>query len=101
MLVDRSGVSGPRRRPPDSGYGFNEYRVLGTYREPKVFNTRADVLLTAILDQAIRSSFNFRTREVRGEGGVHVAPGISMAGRYSFQHTTLFDTGSRLTILCR
>ena len=40
-----------------------EYRLLGTYREPKVFNTRADVLLTGILDQAIRSSFSFRTRE--------------------------------------
>ena len=26
-----------------SGYGFNEYRVVGTYREPRVFNTPADV----------------------------------------------------------
>jgi len=74
-----------------SGYGFNEYRVLGTYREPKVFNTRADLLLTGILDQAIRSTFNFRTREVRAEAGWRLARWYSMSGRYSFQHTKLFD----------
>ena len=79
--------------PPltETGYGFNEYRVLATYREPKVFNTPADVLLTGILDQAIRSSFNYRTREVRAEVGGHLTPRVSVAGRYSFQHTTLFD----------
>ena len=74
-----------------SGYGFNEYRVLATYREPKVFNTPGDILLTGILDQAIRSSFNYRTREVRAEVGGHLTPRVSIAGRYSFQHTTLFD----------
>jgi outer membrane protein insertion porin family len=76
---------------PGSGYGFNEYRVLGTYREPKLFNTPADMLLTGILDQAIRSSFNFQTREVRAEVGGHLTPRSSVAGRYSFQHTKLFD----------
>jgi outer membrane protein insertion porin family len=75
----------------ESGYGFNEYRVLATYREPKLFNTPADILLTGILDQAIRSSFNYRTREVRAEVGGHLTPRVSVAGRYSFQHTTLFD----------
>ena len=75
----------------ESGYGFNEYRVLATYREPKLFNTPADILLTGILDQAIRSSFNYRTREVRGEVGGHLTARVSIAGRYSFEHTTLFD----------
>jgi len=75
----------------ESGYGFNEYRVLATYREPKVFNMPADTLLTGILDQAIRSSFNYRTREVRAEVGGHLTPRVSIAGRYSLQHTTLFD----------
>ena len=92
VLVERSSVSAPAASTTtSSSYGINEYRVLGTYREPKVFNTRADVLVTAILDQAKRSSFNFRTREVRGEAGLHVTPRVSVAGRYSFQHTTLFD----------
>src|SRR4030095_14949744 len=64
---------------------------LATYREPKVFNTPADILLTGILDQAIRSSFHYRTREVRGEVGGHLTARSSIAGRYSFQHTKLFD----------
>jgi len=85
-------VSQPLAAPAtESGYGFNEYRVLATYREPKVFNTPADILLTGILDQSIRSSFNYRTREVRAEAGGHLTRRVSVAGRYSFQHTTLFD----------
>jgi outer membrane protein insertion porin family len=74
-----------------SGYGFNEYRVLATFREPRAFNSPADVLVTGILDQAIRSSFNFITREARAEAGVRVGPRYSLAGRYSYEHTRLFD----------
>jgi len=74
-----------------SGYGFNEYRVVGTFREPRVFNTAADALVTGILDQAIRSSFNFVRREVRAEAGLRVSPQYSVAGRYSYEHTRLFD----------
>src|SRR5204862_1943485 len=29
-----------------SGYGFSEYRVLGTFREPRVLGTPADAFLT-------------------------------------------------------
>jgi outer membrane translocation and assembly module TamA len=81
----------PATTPATSSYGFNEYRVLGTYREPRIFNWRADLLFTGILDQAIRSSFNFRTREVRAELGWHLTRLYSTSVRYSFQHTKLFD----------
>ena len=74
-----------------SGPGFNEYRVLGTFREPRIFNTPADVLFTGILDQAIRSSFNFITREARAETGFRLSPRFSLQGRYSYEHTKLFD----------
>ena len=85
--------SGTRfERPAEGGgYGFNEYRVFATYREPKVFNSAADVLVTGILDQAIRSSFNFITREVRAEVGRRLGPRYSVATRYSYKHTRLFD----------
>ena len=90
-------VSASEGGPPVEGEvdasrpGFNEYRVLATFREPRVFNTAADVLVTGILDQAIRSSFNFITREARAEVGVRLSPRYSLAGRYSYQHTRLFD----------
>jgi outer membrane protein insertion porin family len=75
----------------ESGYGFNEYRVVAQYREPRIFNTSADALATGILDQAIRSSFNFIRRQARGEVGVRLAPPYSVAGIYSFEHNELFD----------
>jgi len=74
-----------------SGYGFNEYRVVGTFREPRLFNSPADGLVTGILDQAIRSSFNFVRREARAEAGFRFSPRYSVAGRYSYEHTRLFD----------
>jgi outer membrane protein insertion porin family len=79
-------------RPAEGGgYGFNEYRVVGTFREPRLFNTAAEGLLTGILDQAIRSSFNFVRREARAEAGLRFSPRYSLAGRYSYEHTRLFD----------
>jgi outer membrane protein insertion porin family len=85
-------------------YGFNEYRVFGTYREPRVFNTRADLLVTGILDQAIRSSFNFISREVRVETGLRVGQRFSLATRYAYRQTRLFDerfTGAEKPLIDR
>jgi len=90
ITLSKDGVR--LERPADgSGYGFNEYRVVGTFREPRVFNTSADVLVTGIVDQAIRSSFNFVRRETRAEAGFRLSQRYSMAGRYSYEHTRLFD----------
>jgi outer membrane protein insertion porin family len=71
--------------------GFNEYRVVSTFREPRVFGSRTDVLVTGILEQAIRSSFNFARRELRAEAGLRLSPAYSLSGRYSFERTELFD----------
>ncbi len=73
------------------GYGFNEYRVVGTFREPRVLNSSADVLVTGILEQAVRSSFNFARREMRADAGFRVSRIYSLVGRYSFERTELFD----------
>lgn len=92
--VEASDTSSELPNPPNQlqgTYGFNEYRVLAVYREPKIFNTRADVLFTGILEQAIRSSFNYINREVRAEAGLRLNPRYSVAGRYSYQKTKLFD----------
>ncbi len=73
------------------GYGFNEYRLYATYREPRIAGTPADLLITGIINQAVRSSFNFITRETRAEAGARLTPRLSIAGRYSFEQTRLFD----------
>ena len=71
--------------------GFNEYRVVASFREPRVFDTRADLLIMSVLDQAVRSSFNFRRRQARAEAGLRFAQVYGVAGRYSFERTELFD----------
>ena len=75
----------------DSSVGFNEYRVVGTFREPRIFGTRADILVTGRFEQAMRSSFNFSRRDVRAEAGLQLSPIYSVAGRFSFERTKLFD----------
>ena len=42
----------PLPESEEGGTGFNEYRVVGTFREPRVFSTRADLLLTGFVEQA-------------------------------------------------
>ena len=77
--------------PSNGGYGFNEYRLYATYREPKIWGSGADLLVTGIVNQAVRSSFNFITREARAEAGTRLSSRYSVAGRYSFENTRLFD----------
>ena len=56
-----------RSQSDSTGDGFTEYRVLGTFREPRVFDTAADAFLTATVEQQNRSSFNFARRAFSAE----------------------------------
>jgi outer membrane protein insertion porin family len=80
-------------RPQDdtTGYGFSEYRLLGTFREPRIFNTPADAFLTAVAEQQRRSSFNFARRGFSAEIGRRVSNALSVSGSYQIQRTELFD----------
>jgi outer membrane protein insertion porin family len=73
------------------GYGFNEYRVLGTFREPRLFDTQGDVQLTAFIEQAVRTSFNFNRRGVRAEYARQLATRVTVGGRWAMERTRLFD----------
>ncbi|MGH9145354.1 MAG: BamA/OMP85 family outer membrane protein, partial [Vicinamibacterales bacterium] len=77
--------------PADSGYGFNEYRVLLTYREPRVFGSTADGLLYGFLEQGVRSSFNFNRRGTRLEIVRRVTLVTTISGRYTLEQTRRFD----------
>jgi outer membrane protein assembly complex protein YaeT len=87
-LVDEGGVP---LEETETNRGFNEFRVVGTFREPRLFSTRAELLITGIVEQAVRTSFNFARRIVRAEIGWPVTPAISVAGRYSFERNKRFD----------
>ena len=75
-----------------SGYTFRDYRVLGTYRSPRLLGSQSDLLLTGFIEQGIRSSFNFTRRGARVELARRLPNNISVSGRYVIERTRLFET---------
>ncbi len=77
--------------PTPGGYGLSEYRLLGTFREPRVRGTAADAFLTGTAEQQLRASFNFARRAFSAEIARRLTPTISASGNYQIQRTELFD----------
>lgn len=86
-----STVSTPDGTSPDNGNDFSEYRVIGTFREPRVAGTGSDAFVTGTLEQQARSTFNFSRRSLTAEIGRRVTSRISLSGSYQIQRTELFD----------
>lgn len=76
----------------DGGYGFNEYRLIGSFREPRALGTSGDAQVTGFVEQAIRASFNFNRRGVRAEYARRLGRGrtTTVSGRYAYDRTRLF-----------
>jgi outer membrane protein insertion porin family len=68
-----------------------EYRVIGTYREPRVFNTAANALVTGTFEQQARSSFNFARRGASAEIERRVKGQVRLSASYQIQRTIVFD----------
>ena len=75
----------------DGGYGLTEYRLVGTFREPRVFDTAADAFINVTFEQQIRSSFNFARRGVSADIARHLTPNVSATASYQLQRTKVFD----------
>ncbi len=80
----------PGEEPP-GGYTFRDYRVLGTYRSPRVLGTKSDLLLTGFIEQGLRSSFNFTRRGGRVELARRLSSSVSVSGRYVIQRDRIFE----------
>lgn len=89
----RSRDAGVNEDPQDvpGGYGLNEYRAVGTFREPRVFDTTGDAQLTGFVEQAIRSSFSFRRLGVRAEYARRITQSFTVSGRYTLDRTRLYN----------
>jgi len=87
-----------RRAPDDSttpevdegGYGFNDYRGLFTFREPRAFGTTGDAQFTAFVEQARRTSFTFNRKGMNADYARRIAA-FTVTGRYTFDYTKVFD----------
>jgi outer membrane protein insertion porin family len=88
----------PRDAPDDpgrdgTGLSLSDYRVIGTFRQPRAFGA-SEILITGAIEQGVRSSFNFTRKGVSAEilrpltSGTH---GVRISGRYSFGTTRRFD----------
>jgi outer membrane protein insertion porin family len=82
--------SGVAQAGGGSDFGFNEYRVLLTFRDPRVFDV-ADARVTGYFEQAVRSSFNFVRRGVLAEGARRLRDRVTLVGSYSLSTVRLFD----------
>jgi len=68
-----------------------EYRVIGSYREPRFLNSRADLQVSGVFEQGSRTSFRYRRRSSRIDLGGRLASGWSLLGQYSFERNEIFD----------
>ena len=83
-------------RPNDSTtnpnlFGFSEYRVVGTYREPQAFNNFGDLTGTAAVEQGVRTSFNFSRKGLNAQLTHAFTQKVQGSARYSFDTTHIFD----------
>ena len=72
-------------------FGFEEYRIVGTYREPRSFGLKSDIVITGALEQGVRSSFNFARKGINADILRTLAPGVRFNARYSLGTTKTFD----------
>lgn len=76
----------------EGGIGFLEYRIVGTYREPRALGMRAaDLIVSGVLEQGVRSSFNFARQGVNADMSRRLGALTRVSGRYSFGYTKTFD----------
>ena len=81
----------------DSSYGLNEYRVYGTFREPKLFGSPGELLITGLTERAIRTSYSFDTVEARAQLGGRISRLYTGVVGFSIENTELFDVDPSLT----
>jgi outer membrane protein insertion porin family len=90
-LYTRFGLR-PNTNPEDNNpFGFSEYRVVATYREPKAVGNYGDVTGTAAIEQGVRTGFNFVRKGFNAELTRRISPTVRVSGQYAFTTTRIFD----------
>jgi outer membrane protein insertion porin family len=82
----------PNIDPTDSNpFGFSEYRVVGSYREPQAFSGYGELTGTAAIEQGVRTTFNFARKGFNAELLHRVSQTVRGSAQYSFSTTRVFD----------
>jgi outer membrane protein assembly complex protein YaeT len=90
-----SSLSLPKRfvagnADPAVDESLTEYRLIGTFREPRLLNTPVDGFANITLEQQRRSSFNFTRRSASLDAARKITPRIAVTGSYQLQRTAVF-----------
>src|SRR5262249_48396217 len=72
-------------------FGFSEYRVIGTYREPHAFHLFGDLIATAAVEQGGRPAFTSSRKAATGAPAPRFKPTLRGSVRYSSGTTHIFD----------
>jgi outer membrane protein insertion porin family len=94
--VSASSGADPTEVADDSGYGFNEYLARLTYGERRILGTESDLTISAGVEQAFRSSFDFRRRGGAVTLTRRISPTLAVSGRYSIDNTQLLNIRQNL-----
>jgi outer membrane protein assembly factor BamA len=68
-----------------------EYRVVGTYREPRFAGTLADLQVGVGFEQGSRTSFSFRSQTARVNLSHRYRATWNLQGEYSIQRNDIFE----------
>lgn len=74
----------PAEADRSGDFGFNEYRVVGTYAEPRAFGRGWDLFVTGFVEEAIRPGFDLFSRGVNAETRRQVTPALSASVAYAW-----------------
>jgi outer membrane protein assembly factor BamA len=75
----------------DNPFGFAEFRIVGTYREPRAFRNFGELTATAAVEQGVRTGFNFARKGGNAQLLHHLSPTVRVSGQYAFTTTRIFD----------
>jgi outer membrane protein assembly complex protein YaeT len=70
---------------------FVEYRVIGTYREPKFAGSDADLQLALAFEQGSRTSYSFRHQSARVNLSKRYGALWNLWGQYSIERNDIFE----------
>lgn len=85
----RREAEDPNDPEHSGGYGFNDYRGLFTFREPRAYGTSGDAQFTAFLEQTRRTSFSFNRKGVTTDYARKLGA-FTVTGRYTYDYTKVF-----------
>jgi outer membrane protein insertion porin family len=73
------------------GLGISEYRVVGSYREPRAFRFDGDMQVSGSLERSLRTTFSFNRNTLSAELLRRLTPSLRFNARYALEYNELFD----------